>query len=316
MTQTKFRSGVFVSYSREDREWVDRLQTHLAPYLRGETFYVWDDAKIPAGTNWKTEIDTALAQARVAVLLVSPEFLASEYVSKVELPAILGRAGADLAVLWIPIRPSAYEVTPLKHYQAAHDPSQPLAGLPRPKQDEALVAISRKIAAAESMAEAIPSKLKNASQLLGPLTLDVQSRTGRQAEAESRTDSLRLSVRFPKALSSKPDRKIVRHLELPGVPSAYEVMQIDWQVNSLQLIEHEDEYTGDGRLARDALRHYIKKLEEERANSVQGLWRRGSSTEQIDKQLAEARKMLRGMDELSADAIDYLDKQFKDFLII
>jgi hypothetical protein len=84
----------------------------------------------------------------VAVLLVSPEFLASDYVAQTELPVIVRRAGTDLTVLWIPVRASAFEVTPLKNYQAAHDPSRPLATLSRPKQDEALVAISKRIAAA------------------------------------------------------------------------------------------------------------------------------------------------------------------------
>src|SRR5437867_996564 len=50
--------------------------------------------------------------------------------------------------MWIPIRPSAYEFTPLKNFQAAHDPGHPLATLSRAKQDEAFVAISKRIDAA------------------------------------------------------------------------------------------------------------------------------------------------------------------------
>jgi TIR domain len=145
---TKYRSGIFVSYSHCDRDWLQRLQIHLAPYVRGENLELWDDTKITPGSDWAAEIDGAIAKVRVAVLLVSPEFLASEYVAQMELPAILRRAGTDLTVLWIPVRASAFEVTPLKNYQAAHDPSHPLATLSRPKQDEALVAISKKIAAA------------------------------------------------------------------------------------------------------------------------------------------------------------------------
>ena len=86
--------------------------------------------------------------ARVAILLVSPEFLASQYVTQVEIPAILRRAGTDLSVFWIPIRHSSFFATPLKNYQAAHDPSQPLDALSRTEQDKALVTLSAKIAAA------------------------------------------------------------------------------------------------------------------------------------------------------------------------
>jgi TIR domain len=148
MEQTNFRSGIFVSYSHADRDWLDRLRTNLTPYVRGESLDLWDDTKIAPGSDWRAEIDQALDKARVAVLLVSPDFLASDFVASVELPAILRRAGRDLTIVWIPIRPSAYDVTPLKTFQAAHDPHRPLAGLSRFKQDEALVAISRLIASA------------------------------------------------------------------------------------------------------------------------------------------------------------------------
>lgn len=148
MKETDFRAGIFVSYSRADRDWLDRLRTHLTPYVRGERLDLWDDTKIPPSCNWAMEINQALGKARVAVLLVSPDFLASEFVTHVELPEILRRAGTDLTVVWIPIRASAYDATPLKDFQAAHDPHRPLATLPRAKQDEAMVAISKHIAAA------------------------------------------------------------------------------------------------------------------------------------------------------------------------
>lgn len=148
MKGPKFRSGIFVSYSHADKDWLERLRTHLAPFVRGEHLDIWDDTRIIPGSNWAAEIERALGEARVAVLLVSPSFLASEFVARVELPAILRRAVSDLTVMWIPIRASAYEVTPLKDFQAAHDPRRPLSGLSKPKQDEAMVAISKHIAAA------------------------------------------------------------------------------------------------------------------------------------------------------------------------
>ena len=148
MKDASFRSGIFVSYSHADRDWLDRLRTHLAPFARDERLDLWDDTKISPGSNWAAEIDKALGEARVAVLLVSPDFLASDFVARVELPAILRRARSDLTVVWIPIRASAYQVTPLKEFQAAYDPHRPLATLSRARQDEAMVAISKHIAAA------------------------------------------------------------------------------------------------------------------------------------------------------------------------
>ena len=140
------RRNIFVSYSHADQAWLDRLKIHLAPYLRGEGLDFWDDSKIVPGTNWELAIGKALARARVAVLLVSPTFLASDYVSRVELPTILERANKDLAVLWIPIVASSYQATPLRSIQAAYDPKTPLSKLTRPKQEEALVSIAKRIA--------------------------------------------------------------------------------------------------------------------------------------------------------------------------
>ena len=144
MGNEDFRTGIFVSYSHQDREWLQKLQIHLTPYLHGEQVSLWDDSKITPGADWKAEINRAMDKARVAVLLVSPDFLASSFIVQAELPVLLNRP--DLTIVWIPIRPSAYEVTPLKNIQAAHDPQRPLASLPKPKQEEALVAIAKQIA--------------------------------------------------------------------------------------------------------------------------------------------------------------------------
>jgi internalin A len=99
MEQTSFRYGIFISYSHVDRDWLKRLRTHLAPFVRGENLDLWDDTRIAPGSDWAAEIDQAIDKARVAVLLVSPDFLASEFVARVELPAILRRAGSDLVIV-------------------------------------------------------------------------------------------------------------------------------------------------------------------------------------------------------------------------
>jgi len=197
MKQAKFRSGIFVSYSHADREWLDRLRIHLAPYVRGERLDLWDDTRISPGANWAAEIDRAIAEARVAVLLVTPDFLASEFVARVELPAILHRAGSDLTVVWIPIRASAYEATPLNHFQAAHDPRRPLAGLPKPKQDEAMVAISKQIAAAVDI-----NAVGNAFRIIDDFEPQVKAFVAGSAEPEAavvhswRAEQVETSIRL------------------------------------------------------------------------------------------------------------------------
>ena len=136
------RDLVFISYSHDDSRLLKELQIHLEPYIRNVKVSVWDDTKIGAGAIWRESIGQALASAKVAVLLVSPAFLASRFIADEELPQLLEAAKNEgMAILWIPARSSSFEVTPIAAYQAAHSPNKPLASLSRAARDKALVNI-------------------------------------------------------------------------------------------------------------------------------------------------------------------------------
>ena len=119
------RDKVFISFSHVDKKWLDRLSTCLAPSVRDGRLAVWTDGNIQAGSLWKVEIQKALDSAKVAVLLVSPSFLASEFISRVEVPALLASAQKKgLTVLWVLVSHSRYKMTPIADYQAVIHPSK------------------------------------------------------------------------------------------------------------------------------------------------------------------------------------------------
>ncbi len=70
---------VFISYSHKDEEWKDRLVTHLDVLQRQGLLSVWQDRLINAGDAWGPEIQKAMDEASLAMLLVSPQFLTSDF---------------------------------------------------------------------------------------------------------------------------------------------------------------------------------------------------------------------------------------------
>jgi internalin A len=138
--------GVFVSYSHRDSEKLGKLQTHLAPYIRGKTLEVWDDTKIKPGERWREEIAAALEQATVAVLLVSPDFLESRFIAENELPPLLAAAqDQGLTILWVPLSSSSYDETEIEGYEAVISPDQPLDTMSEADQNKAWVRVCKEI---------------------------------------------------------------------------------------------------------------------------------------------------------------------------
>lgn len=146
------RDQVFISYSHCDEKWLEKLRTHLKPFERTHQIQVWDDTRIESGDRWREELGRALAAARVAVLLVSPDYLASDFVVNHELPPLLDAAEREgLRILWVAVSASAYLETPIKDYQAANDPARPLDSLKTAKLNEELVKVCEAVRSAAAV---------------------------------------------------------------------------------------------------------------------------------------------------------------------
>jgi hypothetical protein len=122
------RTKVFVSYSHDDRVWLDRLSQHLAVLEHRGLVDVWSDAEAEAGADWKNQIDRALSAAKVAVLLVSPAFLASKFIWTDEMPLILAHSRQGMDVLPLIVRPCAWHLEEdLAKLQARPTDGRPLS---------------------------------------------------------------------------------------------------------------------------------------------------------------------------------------------
>jgi hypothetical protein len=99
---TSTEPTVFVSYSHQDEQWKDRLLPHLKVLEQVGTVTIWDDRAIGAGADWYDEIREVMERAAVAVCLISADYLASDFVTKEEIPYLLERREREGMVL-IPI---------------------------------------------------------------------------------------------------------------------------------------------------------------------------------------------------------------------
>ena len=138
---------IFVSYSHKDRNLVDRLQVHLRPMERGGLIERWDDRRISPGQKWREEIRVAIENAKVAILVVSADFLASDFIAQNELPPLLKMA-ADRGTHILPIlaSPSRFISTPsLSLYQAFNPPTRPMSAMTRTQREALLVSVADRI---------------------------------------------------------------------------------------------------------------------------------------------------------------------------
>jgi hypothetical protein len=137
---------IFVSYSHHDQRWLELLKVHLAPLVRRAVLDVWSDERIKPGTPWKDEIATSIGSARAAILLVTPRFLASEFIARHELAPLLVKARrTGTLLMWLAVAHSLYGETEIAEYQALNDPDLPLSSLRASERDKVLVTACKRI---------------------------------------------------------------------------------------------------------------------------------------------------------------------------
>jgi serine/threonine protein kinase len=141
---TEAQSAVVVSYSHKDAAWLDRVRVHLRPLERQGMLRLWSDTRIQPGSSWRDDIVRALDAASAAVLLVSSDFLASDFCVEEEFPRLL-RAAADRGLKIIPVFLSPCRVSTIPSLAAlegVNSPSRTLIEMSPAEQERVLVALA------------------------------------------------------------------------------------------------------------------------------------------------------------------------------
>src|SRR5512135_2693211 len=136
--------SLFYSYSHKDEALRDELETHLTLLRRQGVVRGWHDRCIPAGTEWAGQIDQHLEAADVILLLVSADFLASDYCYDKEMERALERHGAGAArVIPVILRPVDWHAALFWKLQALPRDGKPVTMWGN--RDEAFADIARGI---------------------------------------------------------------------------------------------------------------------------------------------------------------------------
>ncbi|MCK1362285.1 toll/interleukin-1 receptor domain-containing protein [Bradyrhizobium sp. 199] len=100
----------FISYSHVDYQLMEQFRTHARAIERAFSFQLWADRRIAAGYYWDEQIARAIACSDVFVLLISPGFIASDYIFDREIPAINSRRATGALVLPVVLRRCMWQI--------------------------------------------------------------------------------------------------------------------------------------------------------------------------------------------------------------
>jgi WD40 repeat protein len=182
------RTKVFISYSHKDDKCLKDLIVHLKSLEYDEGIDVWNDTKLKGGDLWQEEIARAIAVAKVAVLLISADFLASEFIRAKELPLLLDAAVNDGATI-IPliVRPSRFSSHPsLNKFNAVNRVNNPLSRMGPDEYEQTLVELTEQIASALRPQQR-PSQTSLSSPVGNTLSQpSIQEQVSRQKSVASR----------------------------------------------------------------------------------------------------------------------------------
>lgn len=146
--QPRRRNKIFIAYVQKDQVWMDRIRTHLKEFEDdGFELDVWDDEQLNTGSKWEREIARAAAEAKIALLLISTDFMAADFITKNELPPLLETAERDGAmILPLILKPSRFRKNPhISHFKPVNHPDQPMISIPESQQEEILVSLTETI---------------------------------------------------------------------------------------------------------------------------------------------------------------------------
>ena len=135
---------ILFSYTHEDERLRDKLEKHLSSLKRSGRVVCWHDRDIRAGNTWNAEITNRLDTADIILLLISSDFLASDYCNTVEVKRALERhRRKEARVIPVILRPADWQSEEFASIQALPKDAKPV--IHWPNEDDALLNVAKEI---------------------------------------------------------------------------------------------------------------------------------------------------------------------------
>jgi hypothetical protein len=190
---------IFFSYSHEDEPLLFKLKTHLRPLQRVGLIELWYDRDISAGTEWEQEITKHLNTSQIILLLVSPDFIDSDYCYSIEMKRALERhEQGEGVVIPIILRSVYWQGTPFGKLQALPTNGKPIVSSSWHNQDEAFLDITQdilkvvKVLISKSVLNSLPSQ-----QTVNQTAIDVSTIL----------KAMQKAIQLEKQFAEKPSKK-------------------------------------------------------------------------------------------------------------
>lgn len=140
------RMKVFISYSHKDQWYLEEFKRHLQLLENQKLIELWHDKKIEDGAQWRVAIEKAVQEAKVAILLISIDFLNSKFIAENELPPFLRAAKEDgITIIPVLLGPCDFEASNIAIYKIANDTNKPIAGLSKVNREKEWTKIATRV---------------------------------------------------------------------------------------------------------------------------------------------------------------------------
>jgi hypothetical protein len=123
---------IYISYSRRDESWLDKILTWLKPLEESKQVLVFCDQRLIPGENWDEGLRENLEKAALGIVLLSPEWLANDYAINVEFPVLASRR-----LIPVLVRECDWHGHPIGKFQILMADNKPLSSVRGARQEQA-----------------------------------------------------------------------------------------------------------------------------------------------------------------------------------